>query len=108
MKRDVFQAVADPTRRAIMVLLAATAMTPSALAEHFDISRQATSKHVRILNECGLLDQIKSGREIHYQLKLEKIQAIDVWLEQFRRLWQDRYNNLDNLLETLQGENDES
>ncbi|MBF5058403.1 transcriptional regulator [Alcanivorax sp. 521-1] len=108
MKRDVFQAVADPTRRAIMVLLAATAMTPSALAEHFDISRQATSKHVRILNECGLLDQMKSGREIRYQLKPEKLQAIDVWLEQFRQLWQERYNNLDNLLETLQGEDDES
>lgn len=108
MKRDVFQAVADPTRRAIMVLLAATAMTPSALAEHFDISRQATSKHVRILNECGLLDQMKSGREIRYQLKPEKLQAIDVWLEQFRQLWQERYNNLDNLLETLQGDDDES
>ena len=107
MKRDIFQAVADPTRRAIMVLIAAHAMTPNALADHFEISRQATSKHIRILNECGLLEQMKSGREIHYQLKLEKMNEIDVWLEQFRKLWEDRYDNLDNLLANLSGENNE-
>lgn len=108
MKRDIFQAIADPTRRAIMVLIAANAMTPNALAGHFDISRQATSKHIRILDECGLLEQMKSGREIHYQLKLEKINEIDIWLNQFRQLWEARYNNLDNLLTQLNGNDNES
>ncbi|MCW8128566.1 ArsR/SmtB family transcription factor [Microbulbifer halophilus] len=108
MKRDIFQAIADPTRRAIMVLIASQAMTPNAIAEHFEISRQATSKHVRILNECGLVEQMKTGREIYYQLRLEKMQEIDIWLEQFRKLWQDRYENLDNLLADLNGENDDN
>jgi len=107
MKRDVFQAIADPTRRAIMVLIAVNAMTPNAIADHFDISRQATSKHIKILNECGLVEQEKDGREIYYQLKLEKMSEITMWLEQFRKLWEDRYNNLDNLLANLRGENDE-
>lgn len=107
MKRDIFQAIADPTRRAIMVLIAANAMTPNTIADHFDITRQATSKHIRILNECDLLEQMKAGREIYYQLKLEKMSEIDMWLEQFRKLWEDRYNNLDNLLTNLKGENNE-
>lgn len=107
MNRDIFQAIADPTRRAILVLIAAHAMTPNALADHFEISRQATSKHIRILNECGLLEQMKSGREIYYQLKLEKMNEIDLWLEQFRKLWGDRYDNLDNLLADLNGENND-
>jgi len=104
MKRDIFQAIADPTRRAIMVLIAAHAMTPNALADHFEVSRQAISKHIQILNDCGLLDQQKAGREIHYQLKLEKMQEIDVWLEQFRKLWETRYSQLDALLATLKEE----
>lgn len=107
MKRDIFQAIADPTRRAIMVLIASNAMTPNALADHFEISRQATSKHIHILNECGLVEQMKQGREIYYQLKLEKLAEIDLWLDQFRKLWEDRYNNLDNLLATLNGEKNE-
>jgi len=105
MKRDIFQAIADPTRRAIIALIAAQAMTPNAIADHFDISRQATSKHIRVLDECGLVQQEKVGREIYYQLKLEKMQEIDVWLEQVRKLWEDRYNQLDNLLDNLKGEN---
>ena len=107
MKRDIFQAIADPTRRAIMVLIAVNSMTPNAIADHFDISRQATSKHIQILSECDLLQQEKSGREIYYQLKLEKMSEIDMWLEQFRQLWEARYDNLDNLLTKLQGENNE-
>ena len=105
MKRDIFQAVADPTRRAIIALIAAHAMTPNAIADHFDISRQATSKHIRVLDECGLVEQEKVGREIYYQLKLEKMQEIDVWLEQFRKLWEARYDQLDELLTDLKGEN---
>jgi DNA-binding transcriptional ArsR family regulator len=105
MKRDIFQAIADPTRRAIIALIAAQAMTPNAIADHFDISRQATSKHIRVLDECGLVEQEKIGREIYYQLKLEKMQEINVWLEQVRKIWEDRYNQLDDLLTNLKGEN---
>ena len=105
MKRDIFQAIADPTRRAIIALIASQAMTPNAIADHFDISRQATSKHIRILDECGLVEREKTGREIYYQLKLEKMNEIDVWLEQFRKLWEDRYEQLDDLLTNLKGEN---
>ncbi len=107
MKRDIFQAIADPTRRAILVLIAAHAMTPNALAEHFDISRQATSKHIQILNECELLEQEKDGREIYYQLKIEKMKEVDVWLEQFRKIWESRYSQLDDLLSKLKSENNE-
>jgi DNA-binding transcriptional ArsR family regulator len=105
MKRDIFQAIADPTRRAIIVLIASQAMTPNAIADHFDISRQATSKHIRVLDECGLVEQEKIGREIYYQLRLEKMHEIDVWLEQVRKLWEDRYNQLDDLLTNLKGAN---
>lgn len=103
MKRDIFQAIADPTRRAIIALIASQAMTPNAIADHFDISRQATSKHIRILDECGLVRTEKTGREIYYQLRLEKMHEIDVWLEQFRKLWEDRYEQLDDLLTNLKG-----
>jgi len=104
LNRDIFQAIADPTRRAILVLIAAQAMTPNAIADHFDISRQATSKHIRVLDECGLVQQEKAGREIYYQLKLEKMQEIDMWLEQFRKLWEARYDQLDELLTNLKGD----
>lgn len=105
MRRDIFYAIADPTRRAILVLIASQAMTPNAIADQFDISRQATSKHIRILDECGLVDASRSGREIHYRLKPEKMQEIDVWLAQFRKLWEQRYSQLDELLTDLKGEN---
>ncbi len=88
-----------------MVLIAINAMTPNAIADHFDISRQATSKHIRILGDCGLLHQEKSGREIFYQLKLEKLGELDLWLEPFRKHWEDRYSNLDSLLANLSGGN---
>jgi DNA-binding transcriptional ArsR family regulator len=101
MKRDIFQAIADPTRRAILVLIASQAMTPNALAEHFDTSRQAVSKHIRILNECKLLDQEKVGREIYYQFDPVKMKEVDMWLEQFRKQWEDRFNQLDQVLNKL-------
>lgn len=101
MKRDVFQAIADPTRRAILFLIASHALTPNAMAEKFDITRQAVSKHIKILNECDLLEQNKVGREIYYQLKIEKMKEIDQWLEQFKAIWEDRYNQLDEVLLTL-------
>lgn len=107
MRRDVFQAIADPTRRAIIALVAFQAMTPNALAEHFDTSRQAVSKHLRILTECELLQQQQSGREIYYLLNADKMKEIDKWLEQFRKIWENRFNELDQVLLTLQKKKNE-
>ncbi len=101
MRRDVFQAIADPTRRAIILLIASQALTPNAIAEHFDTSRQAVSKHLRILTECQLVKQQQSGREIYYELNGTKMKEIDKWLEQFKKIWEDRYNQLDDLLLTI-------
>ena len=101
MRRNIFQAIADPTRRAILVLIAAQAMTPNALAEHFDTTRQAVSKHLRILTECELVKQDYQGREIYYQLEINKMKEIDKWLEQFRKIWENRFNQLDKLLITI-------
>lgn len=108
MKRDIFQAIADPTRRAILVLIATQALTPNALADQFDITRQAVSKHIKILNECELLEQEKVGREIYYELKIDKMKEVDQWLEQFRKIWENRFDQLDDLLTTLKSETDES
>jgi DNA-binding transcriptional ArsR family regulator len=101
MRRDVFQAIADPTRRAILTLIAVQSMTPNALAEHFDTTRQAVSKHLKILTECELIKQEQSGREIYYQLELKKMKEIDQWLEQFRKLWEKRFDQLDTILSTI-------
>jgi DNA-binding transcriptional ArsR family regulator len=100
-RRDIFQAIADPTRRAIIVLIALQAMTPNALAEHFNTSRQAVSKHIKILTECELVKQEQQGREIYYSLEIEKMKEIDKWLTQFRKIWETRFNQLDKVLETL-------
>jgi len=101
MRRDIFQAIADPTRRAIITLIALQAMTPNALAEHFDTTRQAVSKHLRILTECDLVKQEHQGREIYYTLEIDKMKEIDIWMEQFRKIWETRFNQLDNLLSTI-------
>ena len=108
MRRDVFQAIADPTRRAIIALIALHAMTPNALAEHFDTSRQAVSKHLRILTECQLVKQKVQGREIYYQLEVSKMKEIDKWLEQFKKIWEQRFNELDNVLLSLKTKENES
>ena len=101
MRRDIFQAIADPTRRAIIALIALQAMTPNAIAEHFDTTRQSISKHLRILSECELLTKKQEGREIYYQLQVDKMKEIDKWLNQFRKIWENRFNQLDNLLSTI-------
>ncbi|SFF02359.1 transcriptional regulator, ArsR family [Chitinophaga sp. CF118] len=101
MRRDIFQAIADPTRRAILSLLALQAMTPNALAERFGSSRQAVSKHIKILTECQLLEQKQTGREIYYHFNAQKMKEVDTWVEQFRTLWENRFNQLDNLLDNL-------
>ena len=101
MRRDIFQAVADPTRRAILMLLALQAMTPNALAEHFNSSRQAVSKHIKILTECEVIKQQQTGREIYYHFNPQKMKEIDVWLENFSKMWDDRFSQLDNVLKDL-------
>jgi DNA-binding transcriptional ArsR family regulator len=101
MRRDIFQAIADPTRRAILALIALQAMTPNAIAEHFDSTRQAVSKHIQILTECEAVTQRQSGREIYYHINFEKMKEIDKWLEDFRKMWDDRFNQLDNLLNNI-------
>jgi len=101
MRRDIFQAIADPTRRAIIALIALQAMTPNAIAENFNTTRQAVSKHLRILAECELIKQEQNGREIYYSLQIDKMKEIDQWMEQFRSIWETRFNQLDNLLATL-------
>jgi DNA-binding transcriptional ArsR family regulator len=101
MRRDVFQAIADPTRRGIILLIASQAMTPNAIAEHFHTSRQAVSKHLRILSECELVKEKQSGREIYYQLNGNKMKEIDKWLEQYKRIWESRFNQLDEVLLTI-------
>ena len=103
-RRDIFQAIADPTRRAIIALIALQAMTPNAIAEHFQSSRQAVSKHLKILSECELITQEQRGREIYYQLELDKMQEIDQWLEQFRKIWETKFNQLDDVLENLKNQ----
>jgi DNA-binding transcriptional ArsR family regulator len=100
-RRDVFQAIADPTRRAILLLIAAQAMTPNAIAEEFHSSRQAVSKHIQILTECELVKQEKKGREIYYHVNANKINEIDKWVEQFRNLLETQFNQLDKVLLTL-------
>ncbi|MBK8921058.1 MAG: winged helix-turn-helix transcriptional regulator [Saprospirales bacterium] len=101
MRRDIYQAIADPTRRAIIALIALQPMTPNAIAEHFDSTRQAVSKHLKILTECELVRCAQQGREIFYQLEIDKMKEIDQWLEQFRRIWEQRFNQLDELLNNL-------
>ena len=101
MRRDIFQAIADPTRRAIITLIALQAMTPNAIADNCHTTRQAVSKHLRILTECELVKQKQEGREIYYSLEVEKMKEIDKWIEQFRKIWETRFNQLDTVLATL-------
>lgn len=104
MRRDIFQAIADPTRRAIIALIALQAMTPNAIAENFHTTRQAVSKHLRILTECELVKQEQKGREIYYSLQVEKLKEVDEWIEQYRKIWETRFNQLDELLSTMKKE----
>lgn len=108
MRRDVFQAIADPTRRAILSLIALQAMTPNALAEHFGSSRQAVSRHIKILTECELIKQKPNGRELYYHFNPEKLKELDKWLEPFRGMLEQRFNQLDNVLDNLKTNNYEN
>ena len=102
IRRDVFQAIADPTRRAILALVALQAMTPGAIAENFDSSRQTISKHIQILNECELLNQTQSGREIYYHFNPKKMKEIADWIEPYRKMWEGRFTAIGDLLNEMQ------
>lgn len=101
IRRDIFQAIADPTRRAIILLLAVGAMTPNGIADHFQTSRQAVSKHIKVLTECELLSQEQQGREIYYHLNPDKMKEAEKWFDQFRDLLAKRFDQLDHVLNQL-------
>lgn len=100
-RRDIFHALADPTRRGIIMLLAVASLTPNAIAEHFDISRQAVSKHIQVLTECEVLTQQLDGREIYYHLNANKMKEIEKWLEQYKQMLAKRFDQLDEVLKKL-------
>jgi len=102
MRRDVFQAIADPTRRAILSLLAAQTLTLNAVAENFHISRPAISKHIKILNECGLIEIKDKGRERYCEAKLEKLNEVSQWIEQYKQFWETKLDALETYLDKLQ------
>ncbi|MBK9455961.1 MAG: metalloregulator ArsR/SmtB family transcription factor [Chitinophagales bacterium] len=97
-RRDIFQAIADPTRRAILTLLAFQAMTPGAIASNFDSTRQTISKHIQILTECELVGQQQKGREIYYHVNAHKINEIDAWVVQFKTILEMQFSQLDHIL----------
>jgi len=101
MRRDVFQAIADPTRRDIISLVARNSMTSNDVAASFDVSRQAISKHIKILMECGILMIDQQGRERYYSLQPKKLAQVADWVEPFRSMWEDKFNRLDDILKKL-------
>ncbi len=102
LRRDIFQAVADPTRRSILILLASQSITAGAIADNFDNARSTISKHIRILTECGLVESKQQGREIYYQIKMEKVKEIDLWMEELKKIWNNRFDFLEKYLEEIQ------
>ncbi len=101
-RRDVFQAIADPTRRAIITLVTLQAMTPGAIADNFDSSRQTISKHIQILTECELLGQTQNGREIYYHINAERMKEVADFIEPFRLMWDERFNRLESVMKKYQ------
>ena len=99
LRRDVFQAIADPTRRAILVLVASQSMTAGAIASNFDTARPTVSKHLQILTECELLKQAQNGREIYYQINARKMKEVADFIEPFRKMWDDRFNKLEAVMQ---------
>ena len=107
MKRDVFQAIADPTRRAILLLIASQTMTPNSLADHFETTRQAVSKHIRYLVDCNVVRQEKVGREIYYGLNMERMDELNQWMEKLHHQWEVRFEQLDQVLDQLKSQKNE-
>jgi DNA-binding transcriptional ArsR family regulator len=104
IRRDVFQAIADPTRRAILLLLTVQTMTAGAIAAEFGSTRSTISKHLQILTACGLLQQREAGREVHYQLKPENMKEVADWLKPFQQLWESRFSKLDDILKQIKSD----
>ncbi|SDQ00784.1 transcriptional regulator, ArsR family [Mucilaginibacter sp. OK268] len=104
LRRDIFQAIADPTRRAILALLASQTITAGAIADNFDGARSTISKHIQILTECGLVESNQKGREIYYQIKMDKMTEIDLWLDQIRLIWEDRFDSLDQYVTKIKND----
>lgn len=104
MRRDVFHAIADPNRRAILALLARQRMTLNGVAENFRISRPAVSKHIKILKECGLVLVIPQGRERYVEARFDKLNEVTDWVEEYRQIWEARFDRLDDLLEQMKKE----
>ena len=104
MRRDIFQAVADPTRRQIINLIAHKPLTPNGVAESFDMSRQGISKHLKILTECGIIIIVARGREHYCFIQPQKMEELGDWLESFRKIWENRFDNLDDLVVRMQNE----
>jgi DNA-binding transcriptional ArsR family regulator len=104
MRRDVFQAIADPNRRAILSMLAQQRLTLNGVAENFRISRPAVSRHIKILKECGLVVVIPQGRERYVEVKFDRLNEVADWIEQYRQIWEARFNRLDDLLEQMKKE----
>ncbi len=98
MRRDVFQALADPTRRQIVLLIAQQSMTPNTIAEEFHMSRQAVSKHIQVLRECGLIMVVQKGRERYCEIQRQKLSEVEEWLSHFRSSWESRFDKLDSVL----------
>ena len=105
-RRDVFQAIADPTRREIINLIAYNPLNLNAIAENFDVSRPAISQHIKILMECGLIAVKKQGRERYCEAKLQQLGEVSNWIEQYRKLWEERFDAMDGLLEKLKAKKD--
>jgi DNA-binding transcriptional ArsR family regulator len=101
IRRDPFQAIADPTRRAILMLLTAQTMTAGNIAAEFDSTRSTISKHLQILTECGLLAQKEAGREVYYRLEAENMKEVADWLKPFQQLWESRFSKLDDILKQI-------
>ena len=98
LRRDIFQALADPTRRSILLLVASQSLTAGAIASNFDTARPTVSKHLQILTECEILEQQQVGREIYYHLNAKKMKAIADFIEPFRHMWDDRFNKLESIM----------
>jgi DNA-binding transcriptional ArsR family regulator len=105
LRRDVFQAISDPTRRAILLLLTSQTMTAGAIASNFDTARPTVSKHLQILTECELLNQEQNGREIYYQINANKMKEVAEFIEPFRQMWDDRFNKLETVMKNYQSKN---
>jgi DNA-binding transcriptional ArsR family regulator len=105
MRRDVFQAIADPTRREILGLLTAQSLNLNSVAENFDVSRPAISKHIKILTECGLVVITQQGRDRYCEAKLDKLNEVSDWIEQYRQFWEQKFDSLENYLNKIQSKN---